>query len=195
LCNAWRASIDTSMSFTSLDGLVMGTRCGSIDPGVLLYLLEERGMAAPQIAHMLYSESGLLAVSGVSSDMRVLLETDPRVAEAIDLFVYRIVREAGGLAASLGGLDGLIFSAGIGENAPEIRARVCQGLGCLGMRLDPEANRRGDARISAPDSAVIVRVIPTDEERMIALHTVETLGLAGAIRQATDHAHQPAGQT
>lgn len=169
-------SIDTTMGFTALDGLVMGTRCGSLDPGVLLYLLQVKGMTAKQIEHMLYAESGLRAVSGVSGDMRVLLASDDRRAgDAIDLFTYRIAREAGGLVSSLGGLDCLIFSAGIGENAPQVRERVCDRLGWLGVRLDPDANRRGDACISAADSVVAVRVIPTDEERMIAVHVTEVL--------------------
>lgn len=172
-------SVDTTMGFTALDGLVMGTRCGGIDPGVILYLIEQKGMSAQRVEHMLYSESGLLAVSGLSSDMRALLASDdPRAAEAIDLFCYRVAREAGGLVSSLGGLDGLIFSAGIGEHAPAIRARVCERLGWLGVRLDAEANGRGDACISTADSRVTVRVIPTDEERMIALHTAKTAGTA-----------------
>ena len=170
-------SIDTTMGFTALDGLVMGTRCGAIDPGVLLYLLQQKGMGAGALAHLLYEQSGLLGVSGLSSDMRVLLESDdPRAADAIELFTYRVARETGALAASLGGLDGFVFTAGIGENAPEIRARVCAWLGWLGVRIDAEANRAGLPLISTADSAVKLMVIPTDEERMIAIHALALLG-------------------
>lgn len=169
-------SIDTTMGFTALDGLVMGTRCGTIDPGVILYLFQQKGMTAEAVEHLLYDQSGLLGVSGVSSDMRALLESDDRRAEeAIELFVYRIAREVGALAASLGGLDGFVFTAGIGENAPEVRSRVCARLGWLGVQIDEAANRRGDPLISTPASHVAVRVVPTDEERMIALHTAQLL--------------------
>jgi len=155
----------------------MGMRTGALDPGVILYLLQERGMTASEVQDLLYRRSGLLGVSGgISSDMRTLLESpDPRAAEAVELFTYRIGREAGGLASSLGGLDGLIFTAGIGEHAPPIRAAVCKRLEWLGVVLDPAANERGDALISAPQSRVEVRVIATDEEKMIARHTLASV--------------------
>lgn len=165
-------SIDTTMGFTALDGLVMGSRCGSIDPGVLLYLFQQDGMDVASVEGLLYRESGLLGVSGVSSDMRTLFESaEPAAKEAIDLFTYRVARESGALIASLGGLDGIVFTAGIGENSPEIRALVCERLSYLGIELDEAANRAGAPLISTAASRVAVRVIPTDEERMIARHT------------------------
>jgi acetate kinase len=167
-----RKSLATTMSFTALDGLPMGTRCGSIDPGVILYLLSELHMDAPGITDLLYHRSGLLGVSGQSSDMRELLTSNsPRAAEAIDLFVYHIQRELGSLAAALGGLDVLVFTAGIGEHAAPIRARVCQDLQWLGVQFDETANRSGGPKISSDSSAVSVWVIPTDEDLMIARHT------------------------
>jgi acetate kinase len=170
-------SIDTTMGFTTLDGLVMGTRCGNLDPGVVLYLQRERKLTLRQVEDVLYRQSGLLGVSaGIASDMRALLASkDARAGEAIDLFVFRIAREIGALASSLGGLDGLVFTAGIGEHSPEIRAKVCARLGWLGAELDVEANARGEAIISLPQSRVEIRVTPTDEERMIATHTLATL--------------------
>ncbi len=171
-----RKSIATTMGFTALEGLPMGTRCGSIDPGVVLYLMSERGMDVAAVTDLLYHKSGLLGVSGVSSDMRELLNSDsPRAAEAIDLFVYRIGRELGSLVAVLGGLDALVFTAGIGEHAAPIRARVCEDARWLGIRLDPAANLGGRPRISAADSRVSVWVIPTNEELMIARHTMARL--------------------
>ncbi|MBW4330219.1 acetate/propionate family kinase [Stakelama sp. CBK3Z-3] len=168
-------SMDTTMGFTALDGLVMGTRCGTIDAGVLLYLMQQ-GMDDAAIEHLLYSQSGLLGVSGLSNDMRTLLASDdPHAAEAVALFVYRIVRETGGLAASLGGLDRFVFTGGIGENAAEIRARVAAGLGWLGAEIDPDANARGAQIISTPASRVQLCVVATDEERMIAMHTADLL--------------------
>ncbi|PZU51154.1 MAG: acetate kinase [Sphingomonas sp.] len=165
-------SIDTTMGFTALDGLVMGSRCGTIDPGVLLYLFQQDGMDAASVESLLYRESGLLGVSGVSSDMRTLFESaEPAAKEAIELFTYRIARESGALMASLGGLDGIVFTAGIGENSPEIRALVCERLSWLGIELDEAANRAGAPLISTAASRVAVRVIPTDEERMIAQHS------------------------
>jgi acetate kinase len=165
-------SVDTTMGLTALDGLVMGTRCGALDPGVILYLQKEQGLAAKVVEDMLYRRSGLLGVSGVSSDMRALLASpDRHAAEAIDLFVFRIVREIGALTASMGGLDGLVFTAGIGEHAPAIRERVCARLNWLGLVLDPAANGAGQGRISAAESRIAVWTIPTDEERMIAEHT------------------------
>lgn len=165
-------SVDTTMGFTALDGLMMGTRCGSIDPGALLYLQQEHGMSAAEVEHLLYHDSGLLGVSGISNDMRTLLASDDAHArEAVDLFVFRLAREAGGLVSSLGGLDGLVFSAGIGQHAPAIRAAVCARLAWLGIQFDDAANATNAALISTPDSRVQVRVIAADEEVMIASHT------------------------
>ena len=175
LCGAGGGrSVDTTMSFTALDGLVMGSRCGSIDPGVLLYLLQQQGMSAPSLEHLLYSQSGLLGVSGESADMRSLLAS-PSVAarQAIDLFVYRAIREISALVGVLGGLDGLVFTAGIGENAPPIRSRICAGLDWLGVRLSETANQAGRGSISVAGGAPAVWVIPTDEEAMIARHAVD----------------------
>ena len=168
-------SVATTMSFTALDGLMMGTRCGSIDPGVLLYLMAQ-GMDVHALTRLLYEESGLLGVSGASSDMRELLaRSDPATTEALDLFVYRINRELGSLAAALGGLDALVFTGGIGENAPPIRARVCRDAAWLGVELDDAANERNGPRISGPASRVSAWVIPTNEELMIARHTRDVL--------------------
>jgi acetate kinase len=169
-------SVATTMGFTALDGLVMGTRCGAIDPGVLLYLLDHDGMSRETLQQLLYEQSGLLGVSGLSSDMRVLLSsTDPRAAEAIDLFVYRIGRELGSLAAALGGLDAVVFTGGIGENAASIRSRISHDAQWLGLHLDEHANANGARRISQTGSQVSAWVIPTDEELMIALHTRRVL--------------------
>jgi acetate kinase len=168
-------SIATTMGFTALDGLPMGTRCGSLDPGVLLYLLQQHGMSISELEQMLYRRSGLLGVSGLASDMRELLEADtPGARLAVELFVYRIGRELGSLAAALGGLDALVFTAGIGENSAAIRARVCAAAAWLGVELDPEANAANQAnarRISTAASATSAWVIPTNEELMIARHT------------------------
>lgn len=169
-----RISIATTMGFTPLDGLVMGTRCGTIDPGVLLYLMNHQGMDARAVEHLLSHESGLLGVSVISSDMRTLLDreaTDARAAEAIELFVYRISREIGSLAAALGGLDALVFTGGIGEHAPAIRAHVCRAANWLGIELDDDANNAGGPCISPSGSRVSAWVIPTNEELMIAQHT------------------------
>jgi acetate kinase len=175
-------SVATTMGFSTLDGLVMGTRCGSIDPGVLLYLMEHNGMTREQLQRLLYEESGLLGVSGISSDMRELLASaHPHAAEAVDLFVYRIRREMGSLTAALGGLDALLFTGGIGERAPSIRLRICREAAWLGVRLDQEANTRGGPCISRGGSGVSVWVIPTNEELMIALHTRRLV--VGAVRQ------------
>jgi acetate kinase len=169
-------SVASTMGFTAVDGLPMGTRCGAIDPGVLLYLMDERGMDARAIEKLIYQQSGLLGVSGVSSDMRVLLESDePRAALAVDLFVYRIRRELGSLAAALGGLDAIVFTAGIGENAPAIRARVCRDAAWLGVALDQAANAAGGPRLSTPASRVSAWSLPTNEEMMIARHTRRVL--------------------
>jgi len=173
-------SVATTMGFTALDGLLMGTRPGALDPGVVTYLLRQERMSADAVERMLYEESGLLGVSGVSSDMRELsASNDPHAREAVDLFVYRIGRELGSMAAALGGLDALVFTAGIGENAAEIRARVCRDAAWLGIVLDGEANRRGGARISA-DGPASAWVIPTDENLMIAKHAAGLLaGVSG----------------
>jgi acetate kinase len=171
-------SVASTMGFTAVDGLVMGTRCGAIDPGVLIHLIDAWGMDARALEDLVYRRSGLLGVSGVSSDMRTLrASAEPAAAEAVALFVYRTVREIGSLAAALGGLDGLVFTAGIGENDAATRAEVAAGCRWLGVELDEVRNVRGDGRISADASAVAVWVVPTDEERMVARHTSEVLGL------------------
>jgi acetate kinase len=165
-------SVATTMGFTALDGLVMGTRCGALDPGVLLYLMDRYGMNARSLEHLLYEESGLLGVSGISSDMRELSSsTDTRAAEAIELFVYRVARELGSMAAALQGLDAIVFTGGIGENEAPIRARVCQRARWLGLDADEVANARGGPCISRPGSRVTAWVLPTNEESMIATHT------------------------
>jgi acetate kinase len=166
-------SVATTMGFTALDGLPMGTRSGAIDPGVILYLLTERGMSVGDVTDLLYRRSGLLGVSGISHDMRTLLASDaPEAAEAIELFVDRISRELGSLVAALAGIDALVFTAGIGEHAAPVRARVCENAAWLGIRLDPVANVDGGPRISTADSPVSAWVIPTNEELMIARHTL-----------------------
>lgn len=150
----------------------MGTRSGALDPGILLYLMDQRGMDVRAIERLIYKESGLLGVSGLSSDMRTLLQSDaPRAQLAVDLFVYRIGRELGSLAAALGGLDALVFTAGIGEHAAEIRARVCREAAWLGVELDTDANAAHGPRISCATSRTSAWVIPTNEELMIARHT------------------------
>jgi acetate kinase len=160
------------MGFTAADGLPMGTRCGALDPGVLLYLMDQHGMDVRALEELVYKQSGLLGVSGISSDMRALLASpDPRAAEAIDLFVYRVGQELGSLAAALGGLDALVFTGGIGENAAPIRARVCRDAAWLGVELDEAANEAGGPRISQESSRVAAWVVPTNEELMIARHT------------------------
>jgi acetate kinase len=167
-----RKSVASTMGFTAVDGLPMGTRCGSVDPGVILYLMDQRGMDARAIEKLIYNQSGLLGVSGISSDMRALLASDdPRAQLAIDLYVYRIRREMGSLAAALGGLDAIVFTAGIGEHAAAIRERVCRDATWLGVELDAAANAKDGPRIGASGSRVSVWVIPTDEELMIARHT------------------------
>ena len=169
-------SVASTMGFTAVDGLPMGTRCGNLDPGVLLYLMDELKMDARAIEKLLYQQSGLLGVSGLSSDMRTLLESDdPKAKFAVDLFVYRIARELGSLAATMGGLDALVFTAGIGEHAAPIRARICQAAAWLGVELDPAANQTGGPRISTTNSKTSAWVIPTNEELMIARHTLSLL--------------------
>ncbi|MFL5307658.1 MAG: acetate/propionate family kinase [Polyangia bacterium] len=170
-------SVATTMSFTALDGLLMGTRCGAIDPGVLLHLMQRDGLDARGLEQLLYTQSGLLGVSGHSSDMRDLLASaESACAEAVDLFVYRITRELGSLAAALGGLDALVFTGGIGENTPAVRARVCRDAAWLGVTLDAAANDGGALCISAPDSRATAWVLPTNEELMIAIHTRTLVG-------------------
>jgi acetate kinase len=165
-------SIATTMGFTAVDGLMMGTRTGALDPGVVLYLLEHERMDSKAIERLIYQQSGLLGVSGLSSDMRTLLASDrPEAKEAVDLFVYRIGRELGSLTAALGGLDAFVFTAGIGEHAAEIRARVCTDAAWIGITLDAAANAAGGPRISRADAKVSAWVIPTDENLMIARHT------------------------
>jgi len=169
-------SVASTMGFTAVDGLPMGTRCGAVDPGVVLYLMDQRGMDARAIERLIYSESGLLGVSGISSDMRTLVASDDARAKlAVDLYLYRIRRELGSLAAALGGLDALVFTAGIGENSPVVRERACRDAAWLGVDLDAGANARGGPRISAAASRVSAWVVPTDEELMIARHTLALL--------------------
>jgi acetate kinase len=169
------------MGFTAVEGLPMGTRTGSLDPGVVLYLMRQKGMDGDAIENLMYKQSGLLGISGISNDMRVLLESDdPHAREAIDLFIYRICRELGSLSAAAGGLDALVFTAGIGENAPPIREMVCQQAQWLGIKIDREANRSGEMKISLPESRVAVWVIPTNEELMIATHTKDLLDAANS---------------
>jgi acetate kinase len=169
-------SVATTMGFTALDGLVMGTRCGALDPGVVLHLLLRERMDASELERTLYARSGLLGVSGISSDMRALLASDdPRAREAVDLFVYRIGRELGSLAAALHGLDALVFTGGIGEHAAAIRARVCHDAAWLGLALDASANARHATRISPKDARASAWVIPTDENLMVARHVQRVL--------------------
>ncbi|MBN9068732.1 MAG: acetate/propionate family kinase [Rhizobiales bacterium] len=169
-------SIDTTMGFSALDGLMMGTRCGSIDPGVLLYLLLEQHMSAEEVQHLLYEEAGLLGVSGISGDMRELeASADPRARLAIDMFAFRASREVAALANTLGDLDCLVFTAGIGEHSAAVRGSICRHLGWLGLTIDEVANSMHAGIISAPDTQVEVLVIPTDEEVMIAHHTLNLM--------------------
>jgi len=177
-------SVDTTMGFSALDGLPMGTRCGNLDPGVILFLLRQ-GWSVDRIEDLLYKKSGLLGISNVSNDVRVLLASDcPLAAEAIEFFVYRIIREIGSLTAALGGLDALVFTAGIGENSPVIRQQVCQGLAWLGITIDPDANQCGSTCISPKGQTPSVWVIPTDEEAVIASHTL-ALFRSARTRQAS----------
>jgi acetate kinase len=165
-------SIETTMSFTALDGLCMGTRGGAVDPGVILYLFQGLGLAVSDVETVLYKKSGLLGISGVSNDMRALLASgEASAALAVDYFVYRVAQEVGSLAAALGGLDALVFTAGIGENSPEIRRRICEACAWLGIELDEEANTANATCITRPASRVSTWTIPTNEELMIARHT------------------------
>jgi acetate kinase len=170
-------SVATTMGFTAVEGLPMGTRTGSLDPGVLLFLMDEMKLGVREIERLLYLESGLLGMSGISSDMRDLLASDAPAAKlAVDVYVYRASRELGSLAAALGGVDALVFTAGIGENQPEIRARICDGARWLGVELDPEANCSQHRCISRAGSRTSAYVVPTDEELMIARHVEGMLG-------------------
>jgi acetate kinase len=181
-----RKSVATTMGFTALDGLPMGRRCGNLDPGVILYLMQEKGMAAAEVNDLLYRESGLLGVSGISDDMRILLASDRLPAkEAVALFVYRIGRELGSLASAMGGIDALVFTGGIGEHAAEVRRRVCNDAAWLGVNLDESANSAGGPRITRADSRTSAWVIPTDEDLTIARHTWVMLNPQSANRSAT----------
>ena len=171
-------SVATTMGFTAVEGLMMGTRCGSIDPGVLIYLMDEHGMDARALEKLIYKQCGLLGVSGISSDMRTLRQSDdPRAREAIDLFIYRIVREIGSLSAALGGLDGLVFTGGIGMRDAKTRKEVAAGCAWLGAELDEGRNAGGDGLISTDSSRLPMWVVSTDEERVIERQTAEVLGL------------------
>jgi acetate kinase len=174
-------SVDSTLGFTALDGLCMGTRPGALDPGVVLYLFQILELSAKDVETILYKKSGLLGISGISNDMRDLLRSaEPPARLAVDYFVYRAAKEIGALAAVLGGIDGLVFTAGIGENSPEIRRRICEASAWLGIDVDPDANARTDPRISRKESRVSAWVIPTNEELMIARHTGRVLGLIEA---------------
>jgi acetate kinase len=174
-------SVDSTLGFTALDGLCMGTRPGAVDPGVILYLFQTLGLSPKDVETILYKKSGLLGISGISNDMRDLLgSSEPAARLAVDYFVYRAAKEIGALAAVLGGIDGLVFTAGIGENSPEIRSRICEASSWLGLDLDDEANGKRGPRISRAGSRVSAWVIPTNEELIIARHTALLLGLIEA---------------
>ena len=171
-------SVDTTMGFTAVEGLCMGTRPGSIDPGAVLYLFQNLGLSVKEVETILYKKSGLVGISGISNDMRDLLgREEPEAKLAVDYFIYRIAKEIGALAAALGGLDALVFTAGIGENSPEIRQRVCEASAWLGIEIDANANNERATQISRAQSKTSVWVIPTNEELMIALHTGDLLRL------------------
>ena len=174
-------SVDHSLGFTALDGLCMGTRPGAVDPGVILYLFQGLGLSAKDVETILYKKSGLLGISGISNDMRDLIgNSEPGARLAVDYFVYRAAKEIGALSAVLGGIDGLVFTAGIGENSAEIRARICDASSWLGIELDRDDNSRNGPRISRAGSRVSAWMIPTNEELMIARHTGLLLGLIEA---------------
>jgi acetate kinase len=174
-------SIDCSFGFTALDGLCMGTRPGALDPGIVLHLFQGLGLSAAEVEGILYKKSGLLGISGISNDMRDLLGSgEPGARLAVDYFVYQATKQIGALAATLGGLDGLVFTAGIGENSPEIRRRIGESCAWLGVEIDADANARKGPRISRAGSSVSAWVVPTNEELMIARHTGRLLGLTGA---------------
>jgi acetate kinase len=172
-------SVDSTLSFTALDGLCMGTRPGALDPGVVLYLFQTLGLSAREVESLLYKKSGLLGISGISNDMRDLLGNTAASAQlAVDYFVYQAAKQIGAMAGALGGVDGLVFTAGIGENSAEIRARICTACAWLGIDLDADANASRQTRITRPGSPVSAWVVPTNEELMIARHTGRLLGLA-----------------
>ncbi|MGH9218818.1 MAG: acetate/propionate family kinase [Vicinamibacterales bacterium] len=174
-------SVDSTLGFTALDGLCMGTRPGSIDPGVVLYLFQTLSLDAKSVETMLYKKSGLLGISGISNDMRDLIDNaDPCARLAVDFFVYRVTKEIGALAAVLGGIDGLVFTAGIGERSSAIRQRICDACGWLGLEIDPGANERHEPRLSTSGSAIEAWIVPTNEELVIARHTGQLLGLIEA---------------
>jgi acetate kinase len=174
-------SVETTMAFTALDGLCMGTRPGSIDPGVILYLFQALGLSVKEVETLLYKKSGLLGISGISNDMRALLaSSEASAALAVGYFVYRVAKEVGALAAVLGGLDALVFTAGIGENSPEIRHRVCAACAWLGVELDEKANDANASCITHRTSRVPAWRIPTNEELMIARHTGRLLSLGSS---------------
>lgn len=178
-------SVESTMSFTAIDGLCMGTRPGAIDPGVVLYLFQTLGLSAKEVETILYKKSGLLAISEISNDMRDLLgREEPQARLAVDYFIYRITKEIGALAAAAGGIDALVFTAGIGENSAEVRQRVCEASAWLGIEIDAQANTSGSTRISAAQSKVSAWVIPTNEELMIARHTGDLLGLRNEVARA-----------
>jgi len=170
-------SVDNSLGFTALDGLCMGTRPGALDPGVVLYLFQNLALTAKEVETILYKQSGLLGISGISNDMRDLLSrSEPEARLAVDYFVYRAAKEIGALAAVLSGIDGLVFTAGIGHNSPEIRRRICEASSWLGVELDVQANASGGPRVSTPQSKVSAWMVATNEELMIARHTWSLLG-------------------
>jgi acetate kinase len=171
-------SVDSTLGFTALDGLCMGTRPGALDPGVVLYLFQNLGLSAKEVENILYKKSGLLGISGLSNDMRDLIGSTKQEAQlAVDYFVFRVMKEIGALTAVLGGLDGIVFTAGIGENSPEIRKKICDASSWLGIKLDDGANQKNETRISDSASKVSVWVIPTNEELMIARHMRDLLDL------------------
>jgi acetate kinase len=175
-------SLDSTLGFTALDGLCMGTRPGALDPGVVLYLFQTLGLSAQEVETLLYKKSGLIGISGVSNDMRDLLDSpQPGARLAVAYFVYQAAKQIGAMAAVLGGVDGLVFTAGIGENSPEIRRRLCEASAWLGLDIDQQANDTRQTRISTPGSRVSAWVVPTNEELMIARHTGQLLGLASRV--------------
>jgi acetate kinase len=188
-----RKSVDSTLGFTALDGLCMGTRPGSLDPGVVLHLFQTMGLSAAEVETILYKKSGLLGISGISNDMRMLeASTDPGARLAVDYFVYQAAKHVGALAAVLGGVDALVFTAGIGEHSAVIRRRICEASAWLGVALDEVANEGHGPRISAASSRVSVWVIPTNEELMIARHTGPLLGLSSVgYESATAGARAP----
>jgi acetate kinase len=193
LCAIHRGrSVATTMGFTAVEGLMMGTRCGSIDPGVLIYLMDEKKLDARGLEDLIYKKSGLLGVSGMTSDMRALRESnEPAAREAIELFVYRITREIGSLAAALGGLDGLVFTGGIGQRDAKTRSEVVAGCAWLGAAIDEQANALGDGRIDSDSSEIPLWVVATDEERVIARHTAALIGGGPVIESGFARAEMP----